>query len=80
MFASGTLSYLLFFPTSFHLYIGRWIHAHIYPSDWIVFPKCEKIGVKIGSYWRVVFSILPKKNVDWEWILKTLVDALIRLK
>ena len=50
----------------------------IFLRDRAYFPSAERLEAEIESRWRASFSIL-QKNQDWEWILKTLGDALMDL-
>jgi len=37
-----------------------------FPAIWSIFPSAERLGVEIGSCWRVFLSNLAKKKQDWE--------------
>jgi hypothetical protein len=49
------------------------IYIHVVCSS---LPREERLGVEISSCWRAVFSNLAKKNLNWEWILKTFGDSI----
>jgi hypothetical protein len=74
-FASGTCPTLysshILPPLDWHVEACRYAHT-FFSRYWIDFPNRGKTG----SCWRAIFFSIFLKNLDWEWDLETLGDAL----